>query len=165
VARLSEMLEACQNQQPINCATLASSFPSSVVASGYGGDEYGRFNLSEVMLSKQLKAIFSDKKVIHGDYASIHPLDFDGTVTNWVPRVDCPLDEQLYYYRYRRDDGGYIKAAKCTLEDKAYVDLDCWGCENIKDAARKDPQGRSPAHWISVRLNIHISRQILRLVG
>ena len=162
LAKLKEMFEVARTLNVINRASLVSSFPSSVLAKNYGGDENGRFALSEVEISRQLNSNVG-RNITHGDYASIHPLNFTGTVTNWVPRVDVPLDEELYYYRYRRDNGGYVKAAKRALTDPSYKDMNCWGCENIKEAASGDPQGRSPAHWIAVRLNIHISRQVQRL--
>lgn len=165
IARVSEMTQECDDRKPALLATLASGFPSSVVTTGYGEDEHGSFQLTEVTLSEEIRKISKKAEIVHGDYASIHPLDFEGTVTNWVPRVDVPLAKSLYYYRFRRDDGGYERAAKKALHDKQYVDMDCWGCENIKDAARGDPQGRNPAHWIAVRLNIHMSRQIKRLTA
>ena len=163
VAKLTEMVRECNKYAPIFCSTLASSFPNSVVSTGYGGDEHGAFALTEVTISEKIKNTFPEATIVHGDYASIHPLDFDGTITNWVPRVDVPLNKHLYYYRYRRDDGGYIHAAKRAVKDKAYVRLNCWGCDNIEDAAKGEPQGRNPAHWIAVRLNIHMTRQIKRL--
>lgn len=162
-ARFIEIVGDCLKFKPVICGTLASSFPSSVVTPGYGQDETGEFVLTEVAISERVKSEFSSKRIIHGDYASIHPLEFNGTVTNWVPRVDLPLDKSLYYYRYRRDDGGYVRAAKEVFRDDRYVDLDCWGCENIEVAAHGEPQGRNPAHWIAVRLNIHISRQVARI--
>lgn len=141
----------------------SSSFPSSVVLPGYGKDAYGKFSLQEVWLSEQLKKVPSLESVIHGDYALIHPADFEGVVTNWVPRVDVPLDKHLFYHRYRRDKGGYEKAAKCAFADADYVALTCWAHENIKSAASGAVQGKSPAHWIAVRVNMHISRQVQRI--
>lgn len=143
-------------------AVAASSFPSSVVLPNYGGDEYGKFKLLEVQLSRHLKGLADLSSTLHGDYGSIHPNDFPGIVTNWVPRVDVPLDDELFYYRYRRDDGGYVRAAKGALADKDYVGLNCWGDLNVQKAAAGTPLGRSPAHWIAARVNFHISRQVMR---
>lgn len=146
-----------------NRIVAGSSFPSSVVLPGYGQDAYGKFDLLEVKLSDSIRKVAAFKGVVHGDYGLIHPEDFEGVVTNWVPRVDVPLNDQLFYHRYRRSDGGYQKAAEMAFGDPDYVALECWGHENIKSAARGNVQGRSPAHWIAVRVNFHISRQVARL--
>jgi hypothetical protein len=148
---------------PAITSTIASCFPSSVVDKGYGADAYGKFDLSEVYISEKMKKAFPKRSFFHGDYASIHPMEVTSTITSWVPRVDVPLDTSLYYHRFRRGDGGYVRAAVAALRDASFVDLDCWGIRNIKDAATGSPQGMSPAHWISVRLNIHITRQAVRV--
>jgi hypothetical protein len=158
--RVCEMIAEWVDASPGLVAPLSSSFPSSVVQ--LGGDDYGKFSLSEVDVSKRVKSEFDRLRVVHGDYAAIHPLDFVGTVTNWVPRVDVPLESDLYYYRYRREEGGYERCARKALEDADYAPLECWGCDNIREAAAGKPQGRSPAHWIAVRLNINVTRQAAR---
>ncbi|HEL3174431.1 TPA: beta family protein [Stenotrophomonas maltophilia] len=144
-------------------AVACSSFPKSVVLPDYGGDEYGKFELLEVKLSEDVRAEHGLGDVVHGDYALVHPEDFKGIVTSWVPRVDVPLDQTLFYHRYRRPNGGYDLAADKAFHDPDYVALDCWGHENIKSAAGGAVQGRSPAHWISVRINFHLSRQSNRI--
>jgi len=169
LTRMLEMYEVLRSQTSVRfVSTLASAFPSSVVDPGYGGDEHGILPLHEVMISRKfaekIPATQDGPKVLYGDYSCIHPLDFQGTVTNWVPRVDCPLDEIVFYRRYRRHEGGYVRAAKAVADDAMYRPLECWGCEQISAAARNDPQGRSPSFWISVRLNIHIERQVVRLL-
>lgn len=137
----------------------ASSFPGSVLAPEYGDDEEGQFELIEVELSNHVRALNTKARVLSGDYATVHPLEFKGTVTAWVPRVDSPMENFLFYYRYRRHLGGYVLAAKRVVSDPRYSEIDCWGCENISLAARGVPAGKSPAHWIAVRVNIHMTRQ------
>ncbi len=144
-------------------AVASSGFPSSVVLPDYGGDAYGKFGLLEVKLSSETQAEPGMRDVLHGDYALVHPADFVGVVTNWVPRVDVPLSEQLYYHRYRRTAGGYEKAAFMAFNDADYSPLACWGDHNIRSAAQGKVLGKSPAHWIAVRVNYHITRQATRL--
>jgi hypothetical protein len=145
-------------------ASVCSSFPSSVTVPEYGGDAHGEFDLAEVQVSEYIKANgVPGAAVAHGDYALIHPLDFEGTVTNWVPRVDVPLAEKVFYHRVRRPEGGYVEAAQRALSDPLYAPLDCWGDQNVREAAAGSPPGRSPAHWIAVRVNFHIARQAIRL--
>ncbi|MGO4221854.1 hypothetical protein AB4Y64_08365 [Lysobacter sp. TAF61] len=164
LARVREMLEGLGADLDSFAmrAVAASSFPSSVMSAG-GGDSQGQFHLSEVELSTRLQREFPRHGIRHSDYGSIHPLQFGGVVTQWVPRVDVPLDLDVFYHRYRRDDGGYVRAAAEALSDPRYVELDCWAHENIVAAANGLPLGRSPAYWISVRVNYHVSRQATRL--
>jgi hypothetical protein len=143
-------------------AAASSGFPSSVTLPGYGKDAYGLFPLAEVALSKLAQQLTSIV-LTHGDYALVHPNDFEGVVTNWVPRIDVPLEESTFYHRYRRGDGGYERCAVEALKDPAYKPLSCWGHDNIRAAASGDLPGRSPAFWIANRVNFHISRQVDRL--
>ncbi|ENZ95882.1 hypothetical protein O1K_07645 [Xanthomonas fragariae LMG 25863] len=155
------MLSAVSGWTFFKKSIASSSFPNSVVSAG-GEDDQGAFNLSEVYLWKELVLKFPD--LTYGDYAGIHPIDFTGTVTNWVPRVDVMLDESFYYHRYRRSEGGYEKAAYEALNDHRYVPLDCWAQENIRLAAGGSPNGRSPSFWIANRVNFHLSRQLFKIV-
>lgn len=162
-AQILSMGTLSQGQRFGGRVVAASSFPSSVVLPDYGGDAYGKFDLQEVALSDAVKIVSGLESVLHGDYALIHPADFAGVVTNWVPRVDVPLDRTVYYHRYRRDKGGYEEAAEEAFNDSDYVPLPCWGHDNIASAASGTVLGRSPAHWIGVRVNFHITRQTVRL--
>lgn len=160
-ARIAEMLSALADKEFSSVSVASSSFPNSVVSAG-GDDDKGSFPLHEVVLWNNLRAQFPD--LDYGDYAAIHPVDFQGTVTNWVPRVDVMLDESFYYHRYRRSEGGYIKAAQMAYRDKLYVPLDCWAQGNIQAAADGNPPGRSPSFWIANRVNFHLTRQVRRVV-
>ena len=100
---------------------------------------------------------------MHGDYGLIYPEDVYSMVTRWVPRVDIPLDTELFYYRFRRDVGGYVEAARRAILDPDYKPLVCWGHSNVLEASQGSPIGRSPAHWIAVRVNYHLARQLARL--
>lgn len=146
-------------------APLTSSFPSSVTEPAFGGgDAYGDFALEEVTVSEVLKKTgIGTTRVVHGDYGLIHPNDFEGTVTNWVPRVDVPLQTTGFYYRYRRPAGGYILAAGMAIRDVKYHALPCWAHDMVVKAAAGDPEGRSPSFWISVRVNFHLTKQVFRL--
>lgn len=146
-------------------APLTSSFPSSVTEAAFGGgDAYGDFVLEETTVSEVLKVFgVENTRVVHGDYALVHPNDFEGTVTNWVPRVDVPLEITGFYYRYRRPAGGYALAAGLAVRDVKYQVINCWAHDMVVKAAAGSPEGRSPSFWISVRVNFHLTRQALRL--
>jgi hypothetical protein len=82
----------------------------------------------------------------------------------WAARVDYPRDLDWYFERRPSDQSadGYVSAAKAV----AAVDPDIgsrgiWGEDVILRAAAGDVQGqKAPAPWISVRVNIHLARQI-----
>lgn len=160
LARAREIAAIFSELEPGLFAPIASSFPSTVTPFG---DVTGVIRLFEVGLSDTILSEFDDMHVIHGDYACIHPLDMEGVAMNWVPRVDVPLDDSLYYYRFRRHEGGYVRAASAVLSDRRYVEIKCWANENIKLASDGKPVGKSPAFWISARLNMHVERQLRRL--
>tara|TARA_R110002020_G_scaffold154546_2_gene334468 strand:- start:15824 stop:16861 length:1038 start_codon:yes stop_codon:yes gene_type:complete len=149
--------------RPLHSVVASSCFPPSVVLPNYGGDAYGKFPLLEVLLSEWIKGQAGLEHVLHGDYGLVYPEDANSTATRWVPRVDVPLDTELFYHRYRRPVGGYIKAAQHALHDSDYRLFPCWAHDNIVEAAKGSPMGRSPSHWIAVRVNFHINRQIARL--
>jgi len=159
-AELQALLSDTAGFAPWFISTAASSFPNSVVSAG-GGDDTGAFPLIETSLHASLAR--QSPGLVYGDYAAIHPEDFVGTVTNWVPRVDVMLETEFYYHRYRRSDGGYIRAAAEAQADPRFVGLDCWATKNIAAAAAGAPLGKSPSHWIANRVNFHISRQVERL--
>jgi len=138
----------------------ASSFPSSVANHG---DQHGVFPIAEIAASE---AHMSDPNVFHGDYGSIHPIRYEGRWGGWVPRIDFTSGSEFHYYRYRREQGGYTKAAQKVVADKSYkpiTEFAVWGDEEISTAAAGQPSGRSPAHWISVRANLYMAQQYLRL--
>ena len=85
----------------------------------------------------------------------------------WIPRIDVPLSEKIYYYRQRRAgrayDTTYKEVAKKAIRDIKYPsDIKCWGCSQIYNCCTLPPSS-SPNYWISVRMNIHIEQQVRRL--
>lgn len=139
-----------------------SGFPASVTS--YGLDHHGNFELSEVEIGDHL--ISNAGLTAYCDYSSIHPVPIEA-FGGWVPRVDLPLDGRCFYYRYRQEDGGYERAAKEVRDDNQFKALpgNNWGISQIESAAAGEPEGLSPAHWIAVRVNIHITRQSRRVRG
>lgn len=157
--------EICRIYAPVfhSISYSSSSFPRSVVNPGYGYDEYGCFELPETLLFDELLACKGTAATCYSDYATVHPLSYPGGAGGWVPRVDFPRGTDLFYYRYRRDVGGYVRAASSVKADEKYVNYGDWGCNEIEQSAAGTPQGKSPAHWISVRMSLHMARQVERL--
>lgn len=160
LARVREVISTFAGLAPGLLSPLASSFPSTVTPFG---NVRGVIPLHEVSLSDGIKEEFDELNCIHGDYGCVHPIDMEGMAINWVPRIDVPLEGSLFYYRFRRHDGGYVRAAEAALTDREYVPLNCWADQNIKSAASGNPPGKAPAFWISTRVNFHIERQMIRL--
>lgn len=149
--------------------------PSAVVVAGtsfpqkpkYGGEEVGRMALEEKLLYQGVAK--TEKGVVYGDYATIHPSRNDQSGGNgWVPRIDMPTNEELFYYRYRKEQSeetyapAYERAARKVVATTDYRAVakqlkGCWGVEQIKAASEGLPPGLSPSFWISVRMNIHMS--------
>lgn len=138
---------------------MSSSFPSSVTSRVGGEDAYGELVMCEKLLYRQVSAA-SPFAVCYGDYASIHPRRYQTRGGAWVPRVDLPIGDNYIYTRYRRDDGGYVRAANEMVADELYDPIDCWGVGQIESAAAGVLNGKNPAFWISVRMNCHLSRII-----
>lgn len=146
-------------------AFCATSFPNNI--NEIGGMEYDEFRLAEVDIHKRIDKIF--KNVAYGDYGCVNPIRND-TITmarGWIPRIDVPLDNRVFYYRKRRQGSSYTEtyktvASRMAKDGKFPQDLNIWGILQIKDCI-KTPPSAQPSHWISVRMNIHIEQQLRRL--
>ena len=159
--------EIAGNTKLQHFVSLASSFPKTVIATGYGADDTGQFSLVEIDVFEDAKTVYPNLK--YGDYGSIHPVRYPMGGGGWIPRIDAPLDTSCFYHRQRAAKGkikeAYVEVAKTVVADKRYktvTSLDAWGDDEIKAAAKGEPNGKSPSHWISVRANLHITRQFLR---
>lgn len=159
IKKLSPLLE---KRSKTKVVLSSSSFPKTVIATGYGKGDAGEFLIGERLLFEKVsKAI--EQKLVYSDYGSIHPQRYED-FGKWIPRIDYPLDNLIFYYRYRQEKGGYVTAANSVISDKRYKpikSIDAWGDQEIIQAATGSPNGRSPSHWIAVRLNLHITRQAL----
>lgn len=146
-------------------AFCATSFPNNI--SDIGGEDYDEFRISEVNMHIKIHDLYPD--VCYGDYGSINPKRND-TISmsrGWIPRIDVPLFEEVFYYRQRRAKKAYVDtykevARKIVRDDKYPQDLNCWGCTQINYCCTLPPSS-SPSFWISVRMNIHIEQQLRRL--
>ena len=146
-------------------AFCATSFPNNI--GDIGGENNDEFKIAEVDIHKKILAHYTD--VCYGDYGSINPKRNDNITMSrdWIPRIDVPLFETVYYYRERRAKRAYVDtykevARKVSKDSKYPRELDCWGCSQITHCCTLPPSS-SPSYWISVRMNIHIEQQLKRL--
>lgn len=145
----------------------STSFPDKLP------DEDNGFSirLSEIDLYNNLVKRFDNISIIYGDYGSINPIRNDNIFLSrgWRPRIDIPLQNEIYYYRRRRDlmdySTTYSFVAREAYEDSRFpkkMDSN-WGINQIINAANGAAPGASPSFWISVRMNIYIEQQLRRL--
>lgn len=158
-------LEACSGtkcfeQKIEDVVMLCTSFPSNVAQVG-GEDIAGSFRIYEEDIYQGVSEEFPIK---YGDYASINTEQIEMKGGTFVPRIDiASLDGKSFTYkRYRRNNGGYVRAAEHTISDtNSYRPLGVWADEEISAAAANNPSGISPAFWISIRMNYYIKSRIL----
>ncbi|MCG1032942.1 hypothetical protein J5S76_13245 [Bacillus amyloliquefaciens] len=119
---------------------------------------YGNFELFEELNAELYK--LNIPKVLYGDYACIHPFRNDVKAYNWIPRIDFPTKNAIFFSKVRRDVGGYDQCARNIVSLKEFKSdsLVCWGKNEITQANLTKAGGLNPSYWISVRSNIHMSR-------
>ncbi|MBK0015679.1 hypothetical protein [Kosakonia sp. S42] len=126
----------------------------------YGNVDLHR-NVSMALVNSNIPDI-----LLYGDYACIHPFRNDVKSYNWIPRIDYPTESSIFFSKVRRDVGGYGQCASniIRLPEFQKDNLNCWGMDEIKQAALIKPGGLNPSYWISVRSNIHMSRMAMKFI-
>jgi len=137
----------------------------------FGGEKYGEFQLEECLFYEKVNSKVQSE-LTYGDYATINPIrSQQAGGRGWVPRIDMPTENIIFYYRSRKSEreasyaAAYTRVAGQMVRDQRYKKVkdmidNCWGIEQIKLAAQGYPQGLSPSFWISVRMNIHMTLRI-----
>lgn len=154
-------INTIRNEFPnADISVISSSFPSSVTPFCSSSDQDGNIEI----LERDYYFTLGGKDVcIYGDYASIHPVVYDDAGGRYVPRIDVPYDS-LWHFERRpgQDSRGYVDAAIKILKKHPHLLSDkTWGAQMICDAAKGKIEGMgSPAKWIAVRVNLHLSMQI-----
>ncbi|MCG2585824.1 beta family protein [Massilia sp. TS11] len=141
-------------------AVISTSYPASVTSflQPTGQVTAGVIGILERDL---FEAIGADA-VIYGDHGSIHARTKAATGGKYTPQIDCSLFDAWIFERRPDSDGeGYVDAARLVLARwKEGMSDDTWGAEMIRKAASGDVTGmKSRAHWIAVRVNLHLTRQ------
>lgn len=159
-SKFKKYIERClENSLSIkNIILCSSSFPPIV---NHKNQFSGKISTLEKQVYQEFSRDFKDLDFNYGDYGSVHPFRNDTTAYNWVPRIDYPLESDIIFCRKQRDDGGYKDCANriVKMTDFKNSRINCWGYNEIIDACTV-PNGKSPSYWISVRINIHISRTL-----
>jgi Beta protein len=101
--------------------------------------------------------------IVYSDYASVHPIRYPTPDGSWVPRIDVFQNGQFAFSRLRNQDGGYAAAAKIIVRNCGSTLPNCWGSDQIKQAASGTLPGKSPSFWISARINMWITQRTTEL--
>ncbi|MES0826755.1 beta family protein [Ruegeria sp. SCP11] len=173
----------------VEVVVLATSFPKSVT--DVGDEEHDIFRVEEIYLYEEVKKTHTGVK--YGDYGSINPIRNDEIIITqgWRPRIDFVSRHDgmhTYYFREKRKVVGtkevVVKGEKKTKNVLAPYSVHyqsvatkvmglapyyqtvtaSWGNDEIIAAAGGAVGSNSPSHWISVRMEIHIS-QVLKYFG
>lgn len=112
-------------------------------------------------------------EIIYGDYGTVNPQRNDNIImaNGWLPKIDVALPRLVYYKRERRPKGTtaysstYEWVARLATADSRFPlgQIDIWGIRQIVDCSMGSVPSSQPSFWISVRMNTHISQQVLRL--
>lgn len=165
--RINNLNELC-NHNISTYIISSTSFPKSI--SKIGNDDADEFFLSEVKIFSDLKKDF--KNIIYSDYCSVNPSRNDTVVMarGWIPRIDVPLKDKIYYIRQRRPKGitqyasTYSDVARQIVKTKDFPNLeDNWGIEQIINCSEGAAPSSVPSFWIAVRMCIHLETQCERI--
>lgn len=167
--KINKRIENIRPLLPTNAKIVvsATSFPNNI--SEIGGRDYDEFILSEVKLHEQLSA----QGIIYSDYGCVNPQRNDGVAMarGWIPRIDVPLADSVFYCRKRRPKGThkysdtYNAVAKMAIVRPNFpTDLNHnWGIQQIRSCAGVASPSAQPNFWISVRMSIHMETQVRRI--
>jgi hypothetical protein len=143
-------------------AVLATSFPVSTLEFADASKRYGTID----MLERELHSRIGGPAVAaYGDHASIHSVVYDDVpIMKWSPRIDFPRELDWYFERRpgaQSTEAGYIDAARAIVDAEPGIGArEIWGEEMVRAAAGGAPFAKAPGPWISVRVNMHLARQI-----
>lgn len=145
----------------------SSSFPSYVKPI-----EENEMDVQEIKLFNLCRNILkNDSKVLHCDFASIHPVQYQTNGGGWIPRIDYIYQNNQdlkYCYKraasnekYKNDSEEYKKLARKVINASNYKPIEnrtTWGDVRISAKADGDEEGKAPSYWISVRANLYMTR-------
>ena len=150
---------------------VSTSFPNNI--SDIGANLHDEFRISEISLLSRIQNECGND-IVYGDYGSISVRRNDDIVMarGWIPRIDIPTENSIFYYKQRRPKGTtaysstYNTVANWVIRDRKFPsELSNWGIKQVIDCAKGATPSSSPSFWISVRMCIFIEQQVKRLNG
>jgi hypothetical protein len=145
-------------------SVLSTSFPSSTLPFADAAKQTGAIGIQERDFHVR---VGGSPVAIYGDHGSIHAVVYDEVpVMRWSPRIDYP-EFNVWNFERRSSTGigneaAYVDCARALVRNfgEAMQASNTWGEKMILEAADGRPFAKAPANWISVRVNIHLARQI-----
>lgn len=164
-----ENLSKMTNNKLNTFIVSATSFPKNI--SEIGDDVADNFRLCEVDIYDNVSEKYKNLHIEYSDYASINPIRNDTIIMarGWIPRIDVPLQDCIYYIRQRRPKGissyasTYCDVARQIVNTPRFPNLRNWGIAQIINCSQGATPSSSPSFWISVRMCIHLEQQINRI--
>ena len=144
-----------QLDQSIEIVVTGTSFPRRFKPYG---ETHGQIPMLEW---DNFHALGGEDVAIYGDYAGTHGKFYAGSFAQLVARVDYVTRS---FWLFERNVGNepieiiyQNLAIKIKTNDSWRDALDCWGVDIINKVAKGNVDGfKSPAKWVSVRVNLHI---------
>lgn len=155
----------------ISFIVVSTSFPNNI--SDIGANMHDEFRISEISLLSRIQNECGND-IVYGDYGSISVKRNDDIVMarGWIPRIDIPTENTIFYYKQRRPKGTtaysstYNTVANLVIRDDNFpYELSNWGIKQVIDCAKGATPSSAPSFWISVRMCIFIEQQVKRLNG
>ena len=94
------IIEDVYNKIPhVNFILASTSFPDKI-----GEDDSSTLQLTEIRLYREVSKAIPDISIMYSDYGSINPIRNDNVImaNGWRPRIDVPLETEIFYYRRRK---------------------------------------------------------------
>lgn len=165
-------ISSCVSQITNTCNIKALLFASSSFPSYVKPIEENEIEAQELKLFNYCRErLNKDNKILHSDFASVHPVHYQTSGGSWIPRIDYihqnSLDLKYCYKRaasnekYKNDSDEYKPLARKVINADNYRPIQTrsnWGDIRISAKANGDDEGKSPAYWISVRANLYMTR-------
>lgn len=162
-----ENIKNMLKETDINTKIIVSftSFPNNVT-------EYPTGTIREIEKNIYVTILKKHSDIIYSDYATVNPVrnDMITMARGWIPRIDVPINDAIYFYRQRRPhgmtayQGAYTFAAGRAVSDKRFPrNLNIWGIDTIRSCAFGSVPSSKPNFWISVRMNIHMYQTLMWL--
>ncbi|WP_241047396.1 beta family protein [Achromobacter xylosoxidans] len=163
IAAVTAAINAVRTEVPETLiSVLSTSFPSARTQFFDPSRERGTIPI----LDRELhESVGGNNVAIYGDYGSIHAVIYDDQpIMKWSPTIDYALEYDWVFERrpgVQNNSLGYQHAAQALLDRFPHIEnSEVWGDEKIREAAQGNPHGSAPQSWISVRVNLHLAKQI-----
>jgi hypothetical protein len=92
----------------------STSFPDKI-----GESDCGNIPLAEIRLYNSIVRELPHINIVYSDYGTINPIRNDNVImaNGWRPRIDVPIDTEIFYYRRKKVPKGYAETYSLVAAD------------------------------------------------